>query len=79
VYNIPSVLADLTGFLPQISVPTLVVWGERDQTLTPTSFTKMVKVMPHAIGKSMRAGHVPHQSNVQEFNQMALEFIRGLD
>lgn len=79
VYNIPSVLADLTEFLPQISVPTLVVWGDRDQTLTPTSFTKMVEAMPHAKGASMRAGHVPHQSNAKEYNEIVLQFIRGLD
>lgn len=78
VYNIPSVLADLTGFLPRISAPTLVVWGDRDQTLAPASFTKMVEAMPHAQGRAIRAGHVPHQSNAPEFNQMVMEFLRGL-
>ncbi len=78
VYNIPNVLSDMTQYLPEISIPTLVVWGDRDQTLAPPSFPKMVEAMPHAIGKPIHAGHVPHQSNAEEFNQMVMEFLRGL-
>ena len=78
VYNLPSVISDLTEFLPHINIPTLVVWGDRDQTLAPASFTKMIETLPHAQGRVMRAGHVPHQSNAKEFNQMVLEFVRGL-
>jgi len=77
-YNLLNTGADLTESLSSISVPTLVVWGDRDQTLAPSSFTKMVNVMPHAMGKTIHAGHVPHQSNADEFNQMTLEFLRGL-
>ena len=78
VYNLPSVISDLTEFLPQINIPTLVVWGDRDQTLAPASFTKMIETLPQAQGRVMRAGHVPHPSNAKEFNQMVLEFVRGL-
>lgn len=75
VYNIPSVLADLTEHLPSISLPTLVVWGDRDQTLAPESFPRLVNTMPRAEGRSIRAGHVPHQSNTGEFNAAVLEFL----
>jgi len=79
VYNLPNVTADLTPYLQQIDMPTLVVWGDRDQTLAPSSFPKLVKALPRAEGKSVRgAGHVPHQSNADEFNQDVLKFIRGL-
>jgi pimeloyl-ACP methyl ester carboxylesterase len=78
VYSVPNDVEDLTGELHRISVPTLVVWGERDQTLAPASFPKLVQAMPRAAGKSIRAGHVPHQSNAEEFNRYALEFLRGL-
>jgi len=44
----------------------------------PASFPKMVSAMPHAVGKSIQAGHVPHQSNTEEFNQMVMEFLKGL-
>ncbi len=79
VYNLTHVASDLTEFLPHINIPTLVVWGEHDQTLEPASFPKMVAAMPRAWGHSILAGHVPHQSHAKEFNQQALEFLRGLD
>jgi pimeloyl-ACP methyl ester carboxylesterase len=78
VYNLPNVISDMTEFLPHINIPTLVVWGDRDQTLAPASFPKLVNAMPHASGNSIQAGHVPHQSHAPEFNQMALGFLRGL-
>lgn len=78
VYRIPNLISDMTEIVPHIHLPTLVVWGDRDQTLSPASFSNLVSLMPRAIGKSIRAGHVPHQSNANEFNQMVLEFLRGL-
>ena len=78
VYNIPNTGEDLTEHLHSISRPTLVVWGERDQTLAPSSFHKLVELMPHATGRSIRAGHVPHQSNAEWFNAQVLEFLREL-
>jgi pimeloyl-ACP methyl ester carboxylesterase len=78
VYNIPNTGDDLTDHLPSISRPTLVVWGERDQTLAPSSFHRLVELMPHATGKSIRAGHVPHQSNAEWFNEQVLEFLQTL-
>jgi pimeloyl-ACP methyl ester carboxylesterase len=78
VYNVLNNGRDLSTHLPSMSLPTMVVWGERDQTLAPSSFTRMVNQMPRAIGKPIRAGHVPHQSNPSEFNQMVIEFLRSL-
>jgi len=77
-YSFINTGTDLTESLSNISIPTLVVWGDHDQTLAPASFKKMVDIMPRAIGKTIQAGHVPHQSNAKEFNQIALEFLRGL-
>jgi pimeloyl-ACP methyl ester carboxylesterase len=79
VYNIPNTGEDLTYHLGSISKPTLVVWGERDQTLAPASFHKLVELMPHARGASIRAGHVPHQSNAEWFNRQVLEFLGSLE
>ena len=78
VYNTPNTGEDLTDFLDSISKPTLVVWGDRDQTLAPSSFHKLVELMPRARGASIRAGHVPHQSNAEWFNEQVLEFLEGL-
>ena len=76
VYNLPNVMADQTEYLSSISFPTLVVWGDQDQTLAPSSYPKLVNAMPRAEGKSIHAGHVPHQSNAKEFNAMVLEFLK---
>lgn len=78
VYNIPNTLGDLTGHLSSMSLPALVVWGSRDQTLAPSSFPKLVEMMPRAEGKTIHAGHVPHQSNAKEFNEMTLDFLSRL-
>ncbi len=78
VYHVPNTVEDLTPYLSSISIPTLVVWGERDQTLSPLSFTKLVNAMPRAFGRSFRAGHVPHQSNAQEFDQLVLKFLKEI-
>lgn len=78
VYSLPNDLADLTDALHQITLPTLIVWGDRDKTLAPSSFPKMVQAMPRAVGRSIPAGHVPHQSNAQEFNRIALAFLDEL-
>jgi pimeloyl-ACP methyl ester carboxylesterase len=78
VYNIPNTMGDLMEYLPTISLPTLVVWGELDQTLSPNSFSKLVNEMPRAEGKSFQAGHVPHQSNAEEFNGLVTEFLKNI-
>jgi pimeloyl-ACP methyl ester carboxylesterase len=77
VYNVLNSSKDMSTDLASISVPSLVVWGDHDQTLAPSSFHKMVNQMPRAVGKTIRAGHVPHQSNAEEFNQMAIEFLKS--
>jgi pimeloyl-ACP methyl ester carboxylesterase len=78
VYHVPNTGEDLTPHLSSISIPTLVVWGDRDQTLSPASFPRLVSAMPRATGRSIRAGHTPHQSNPEEFNQMVKEFLGGV-
>ncbi len=77
VYNIINTSWDLNGNLASLSFPTLVVWGDRDQTLAPSSFPKLVNQMPRATGRVLRAGHVPHHSNTEEFNQIVMEFLRS--
>lgn len=78
VYNLPNTIEDLTEYLPHILQPTLVIWGERDATLSPSSFSQLVQAMPHAQGKSLPAGHVLHQTHPAEFNRLVLAFLRSL-
>jgi pimeloyl-ACP methyl ester carboxylesterase len=78
VYHVINHGVDLSEHVASISSPALVVWGDRDKTLTPSSFGKLVNQMPRAVGKTIRAGHVPHQSNPTEFNQIAIEFLKSI-
>lgn len=77
-FNIPNTVRDLTPNLPHITAPTLVLWGDRDQTLSPASFPDLVRALPNARGQSLSGGHVPHQSNPGEFNRLVLGFLRSL-
>lgn len=75
IYNIPRTLQNLTCDLSLITLPTLVAWGENDQTLDPESFPKLVGMLPNARGLTFPAGHVPHQSHPEQFNQVILDFL----
>lgn len=79
VYHIPGAITDMTEHLHQINMPTLVVWGDRDKTLAPASFTRLVTTLPKARGEMLHAGHVPHQSHAEQFNQMVLKFLREIE
>ncbi|MCB9134346.1 MAG: alpha/beta hydrolase [Anaerolineales bacterium] len=79
ILALPHSTEDLTPHLPRIRVPTTVVWGEKDLTLSPGSFPRLAISIPHA--RSVRipqCGHVPHLSHLDFFNQTALQFIRDL-
>lgn len=78
VYYIPRVISDMSGSLHEINSPALVVWGDRDKTLAPASFTRLVNTLPKAKGEILPAGHVPHQSHAQEFNRIVLKFLGEL-
>ena len=78
VYNLPNTGMDFTPYLSSISMPALVVWGEQDQTLTPSSFSDLVTALPKARGEHIQAGHVPHQSNADWFNRLTLDFLKTL-
>src|SRR5215208_5286515 len=78
VYHIPNVISDLTERLNEINTPTLVVWGDRDKTLAPASFPRLVNALPKARGEVVRSGHVPHQSHADEFNQIVMKFLKEL-
>lgn len=78
VYHIPGVISDMTEQLQDVNTPTLVVWGDRDKTLNPASFTRLVNALPKARGEILPAGHVPHQSHTDLFNEIVLKFLREI-
>jgi len=78
VYHIPNTISDMTPSLHEVNAPALVVWGDRDKTLSPASFTRLVDTLPRARGEIFRAGHVPHQSNAEVFNRVVLQFLEEI-
>jgi pimeloyl-ACP methyl ester carboxylesterase len=78
VYHIPGVIRDMTSYLHEVNSPALVVWGDRDKTLAPGSFPRLVHALPRARGEVLQAGHVPHQSHAEDFNQIVLKFLEEL-
>jgi pimeloyl-ACP methyl ester carboxylesterase len=78
VYSLLNVVSDMTQYLHEVNTPTLVVWGDRDKTLDPASFPHLVSALPRARGEAIPAGHVPHQSHTEVFNQIVIKFLSEL-
>jgi proline iminopeptidase len=78
IYNILTTTRDLTPDLPKVTTPTLVAWGQHDQTLSPRFFEKMAAAMPNARMAVIDSGHVPHQSHPAELNRHVLAFLRTM-
>ena len=78
VYHLPNSMVDLSPRLSEIRQPSLVVWGTHDPTLAPASFLDLVSLLPNVSAKSLPAGHVPHQSLPNQFNDMVLDFLKTL-
>ena len=75
-FYIPHTVRDLTPHLSQVQKPTLVMWGSRDMTLTPTSFPKIVDALPKVESYIFQGcGHIPHLTQAANFNQLVLEFV----
>jgi len=79
IFNLPTTIRDLLPVAEHVKVPSLVLWGSRDQTLAPASFPKLAAELPNARTAMIKAGHVPHQSHAEEFNRQVLEFLQTVD
>ena len=77
-YGVLKAELDLRPHFPSVTMPALVVWGDRDSTLAPASFEELVRSLPRAAGVSSSTGHVPHQADVEWFNGQVLSFLQSL-
>jgi pimeloyl-ACP methyl ester carboxylesterase len=76
VLYIPRSIPDMTSKVQDILHPALVIWGEKDRTLEPGSFTRLLDLMPNAYGYPLpECGHQPHISRPSEVSRITLEFI----
>lgn len=70
-------LWDLQPQLASINFDTLVVWGEKDRTLSPRSFPDLVKRLPNAQSLVFSTcGHTPQIDASETFNLRVIEFLR---
>jgi pimeloyl-ACP methyl ester carboxylesterase len=80
IYNIPRTLPDLTSDLSRIHQPTLLLWGNRDQSLDPVSFPKVEEKLPNVVASHSFpiCGHVPHQCHPEQLNPHVMKFLSDL-
>jgi len=67
---------DLTPLLPKISIPTLIIWGEKDRELP----LKLGKIMKEKIPSSSlcifkSCGHFPFLEKPEEFSKTVAKFL----
>ena len=76
ILHTPGTMLDLTPHLASISTRTLVIWGKRDHTLRPSSFPRLVRMLPNAVGRPIpRCGHLPHLVKADLVAPMLVEFF----
>jgi pimeloyl-ACP methyl ester carboxylesterase len=69
--------ADLRDVLPQIAVPTLLVWGERDVRSPLSVAHAFARAVPHAeLVVIPGAGHMTNLERPDEFNAAVRDFCR---
>jgi pimeloyl-ACP methyl ester carboxylesterase len=80
IYNIPRSLPNLIPDLSRIQQPTLLLWGNRDQSLNPGSFPTVEQKLPNVVASHTFpvCGHVPHQCHPEQLNPHVMEFLRDV-
>lgn len=74
--NWPTDVESLRIIIPQLKIPTLLLWGDRDQAVDPRSATQLSRHLPQAETRFISgAGHLPFEESPEEFNRIVLEFL----
>ena len=64
--------------LPEVQVPTLIVWGKKDIYLPVAYAYAARKLLANSdLHVFPRSGHAPHKQRSEQFNQLVLDFLRG--
>ena len=75
-----EVLAPIMENLHKIKQPALIVWGANDQVFPLQQAYTGKEKMPNAHLNIMeRCGHIPNLEKPEEFNNIVLEFLLGVD
>jgi pimeloyl-ACP methyl ester carboxylesterase len=69
---------DVRPLLPRISVPTLIIWGERDTLMPLRDAWELREAIPGSRLAILRgAAHNPHIDRPADFNRILLRFMEG--
>jgi pimeloyl-ACP methyl ester carboxylesterase len=67
---------DVRDRLGQIACPTLVIWGDRDRIVPPSSADEFVRLIPNARKVIFEdCGHVPMIEQPERFNRLVEDFL----
>jgi pimeloyl-ACP methyl ester carboxylesterase len=71
---------DYTAALPRLHQPTLVVWGDRDRLIDPSSAAVLARALPNVKRVTLAGiGHCPHYESPDELAHVLAEFLRRVD
>ena len=74
----PPDLAELTTRIPEIELPTLLVWGRHDWVVPLDVAERLLTALPNAQLEIMEnCGHVPPEELPKESLEIVLKFLRG--
>jgi pimeloyl-ACP methyl ester carboxylesterase len=69
-------LRQLEAQYEKIRVPALLVWGDRDPAVLPTSAAPLQRAIRGSEVVMMPGvGHLPYEESPEEFNRVLLEFL----
>ena len=75
---IPPDLAELTKRIPEIALPTLLLWGKRDWVVPLEVAERLLAALPRARLEVLEdCGHVPSEELPKESLEIVLKFLRG--
>jgi pimeloyl-ACP methyl ester carboxylesterase len=68
--------SDYTAEFAALTLPTLIIWGERDVLLPIATGKALAEMLPHATFVTLPAsGHRPPLSQPMEFSRLVLDFL----
>ncbi|MFH1388784.1 MAG: alpha/beta hydrolase [Patescibacteria group bacterium] len=71
------VLPDLSNYTKKITVPTLIIWGDRDEMLSLKHAKRFKKLIPNSTLRIIwGAGHNPHLEKPEKFVELIREELR---
>jgi pimeloyl-ACP methyl ester carboxylesterase len=75
VLYLTRTMRDLSHELNRVGVSTYVLWGDKDLTLKPNSFPRLIDELPAAYGQPVTGcGHQPHLNRPEVVNRLVLDF-----